>query len=170
MENGNFLHISKLLSPHDNDDDSDQQSSYGPQINCFMPNEFNAFLREEHDLHKGFSCLHLNCRSIKKNIDNFITFLHGLDLNFCAIGVTETWLKCNDPCYNIDGYNFLGNSRQDRRGGGVGAYIRNDFYFVHRSDLDIFSECMECIFIEIKSSSKIVIFSVILVMLFLKHR
>ena len=162
LQNSNFSRPFESSSQSDNFEDT--YASFNHEQNCFLPSEFNTFLHEEQknsDLRKGFSCLHLNCRSIKRNIDKFINFLGNIELDFCAIGVTETWLTTDDLPLNIDGYKFIGNSRHGRRGGGVGAYIRNDFNFVHRSDLDVFSESLECIFIEINLSFKNIIFSVI---------
>lgn len=154
-----LLRITELLSPP-----NDDQSFNGPCQNYFLPSEFNTFMHDNllhQNFKNGFSCLHLNCRSLKKNADSLISFLNGINLDFCAVGVTETWLNSNDPSYDIEGYNFIGSSRQERRGGGVGAFIRNDLNFVHRKEFDIFSESIECIFIEIQSKPKNILFSVI---------
>ena len=40
-----------------------------------------------------FSVIHLNARSIPKNFDNFLTFLENVEIQFTAIGVSETWLN-----------------------------------------------------------------------------
>ena len=101
-------------------------------------------------LEKQFSCLHVNCRSIKKNFSSLESFLHVINNPFCAIGITETWLRDCDPIYDIDGFKFMGNNRVDRRGGGVGIYVRDDLVFKQRVHLDINVNCMESIFIEIQ--------------------
>lgn len=51
---------------------------------------------------------------------------------------------------NISGYNFVYNARKDRRGGGVGLYLADNFDFKCQSDL-VFSctECAESLFVEI---------------------
>ena len=69
-------------------------------------------LRNESDL---FSVIHLNARSIPKNFDNFLTFLENVEIQFTAIGVSETWLNgTNQNLYGIKGYSQVNK----KRGGG----------------------------------------------------
>ena len=113
----------------------------------YLPEELNDSMKQlnlnGNDVNKLFSCVHMNCRSIGKNIDSINSLLDVLNVKFSAIGVTETWLRPNDSLCNIDGYNFKGNCREGKRGGGVGIFIRNDFDFVHRVDLDVNNDFIE---------------------------
>ena len=103
----------------------------------------------------------MNYRSIGKNIDSVTSLLGALNTQYSAIGVSETWLRPGDSMCNIDGYDFIGNGRERRRGGGVGIFIRKDLDFIHRSELDMNTEFIESIFVEVKSSHKNKIFGAI---------
>ena len=51
------------------------------------------------------SLLHMNIRSIPKNLDSLIATLHASSMEIDLIGVTETWLKPgNADSYGIQGY------------------------------------------------------------------
>ena len=39
------------------------------------------------------SLLHLNIRSLYRNLDSLITLLKNVELRFSFIGITETWLR-----------------------------------------------------------------------------
>ena len=53
-----------------------------------------------------------------------------------AVVVSETWLdKSNSDLFNIPGYHFISNSRENKLGGGVGLYIQSDLNFKPRTDL-----------------------------------
>ena len=65
------------------------------------------------------------------------TVIISLDIQFSVIGLTETWLKQNDPLYNLQSYIFIGNSRKERTGGGVGIFFKEEINMKHRDDLDI---------------------------------
>ena len=76
-------------------------------------NEKCLELRNESDL---FSVIHLNARSILKNFDNFIIFLENVEIQFTAIGVSETCLnETNQNLYGIKGYSQVNNYRPEKR-------------------------------------------------------
>ena len=76
----------------------------------------NSDSLDNHD----FSLLHLNIRSIPKNLLYLTTYLETLLFKFTIIGITETWLKeHNVNSYNIHGYNIVHNYRRHKMGGGV---------------------------------------------------
>ena len=62
------------------------------------------------------SLLHLNIRSLHRNLDSLITLLKNVELRFSFIGITETWLWDSSLHTDISGYNFVHNPRKDRRG------------------------------------------------------
>ena len=93
----------------------------------------------------------------KKNFSSLESFLHVIGNPFCTIGLTETWLRNSDPKYNLDGFKFMGNNRVERRGGGVGIYVRDDFVYKQRVDLDINVNCMESILLKFKIQLKILL-------------
>ncbi|CAH3185640.1 unnamed protein product, partial [Porites lobata] len=65
------------------------------------------------------SLLHLNIRSLHRNLDSLTTLLKNLELRFSFIGITETWLRDSSHHTDISGYNFVHTPRKDRTDGGV---------------------------------------------------
>ena len=94
--------------------------------------------------------MRLNIRSLHRNLDSLITLLKNVELRFSFIGITETWLWDSSLHTDISGYSFVHNPRKDRRGGGVGLYLANNFDFKCRPDL-VFSctGCAKSLFVEI---------------------
>ena len=73
----------------------------------------------------NFSIIHLNARSLLKNLDQL-----NLVLGSLKIGISETWLTdCTAELVNITGHNFVSNHRKSKTGGGVGIYLQNDFQY-----------------------------------------
>ena len=160
-QSGHGVNISRLqqfLSPNLNENDDIELIK-----ELYLSEEFNSYINDLklNGLSDIFSCMHVNCRSIFKNGDSLLSLLNILDLTFCAIGVSETWLKHDDIPFNISGYDFIGNSREAKRGGGVGIFIRNDYNFIHRKDLDVNNDCIESVFIEFNAFHKRTVFGTI---------
>jgi len=94
--------------------------------------------------------LHVNCRSIRKYFNLLTSLLEVIKGKLFFIAVTEIWLAAmNEHIYEIEGYNFVSIIRSDKRGGGVGLYVNNDFVFKLRNDLSFSTDVLECIFVEI---------------------
>ena len=56
---------------------------------------------------------------------------------FSLIGLSETWLKEGEgPLFQLPDYKFVTKCRNDRRGGGVGIYVKSDLHFHRRTDLE----------------------------------
>jgi hypothetical protein len=60
--------------------------------------QLNALTHEESNS-KKFSILHVNVRSIVKNIDNTVDLIGSLDHKFSVIAVTETWTDVQSLFY-----------------------------------------------------------------------
>lgn len=72
----------------------------------------------------NYSLLHLNIRSVPKNVNSFITYMKNLKINFDVIGLTATWInEANTNLYNIEDHVQRDLYRKERRGGGVSSYI-----------------------------------------------
>ena len=100
----------------------------------------------------GFSLIHLNIRSVPKNLSHFSNYCHGLPHTFSVIGLTETWLnERTRDLYGIDGYQHFSLVRDRKRGGGVSLFVQNDFNVTTRTDLGIMNENIEALFIEIQA-------------------
>ena len=110
-----------------------------------------------------FLILHQNVRSIVNKHDDFVNFLARLRYEFSVIGVTETWLtKHNmDEC-SIPRYKFVGQSRNNKHGGGVGMYVNKSHQFTVRTDLSINLEnSIEAQFIELNHNPNNILIGVI---------
>ena len=56
---------------------------------------------------------------------------------FDVLTLSETWLKDNRQLLeyvSIPGYNFEFRNRENIRGGGVGAYIKESVQYIRRKD------------------------------------
>lgn len=98
----------------------------------------------------SMSMIHLNIRSIPKNLDNFLNYTSNLHYDFSIYGFTETWLSEDKAKYcNIPNFQHVYKCRESGRGGGVSLYVKNGINFNVRDDLTNMSEYCECLFIEI---------------------
>ena len=98
----------------------------------------------------NLSLIHFNSRSLFKNHDAISEFLCTSYCDFTISAVTETWLHQDIPSSLIDipGYNFIRNDRPNKRGGGVGIYIKEGISYKIHTELNKFSENFETLFID----------------------
>ena len=118
LEDINSRHL--LLNPDIDPDTNIFKDTQNVLSNCvyLSSKEFNNIPVSSAD---SFSLFHTNIRSLKKNFNDFSEFLSSLNLSFSAFGISETWLDdATKDLYNIPGYSFLSNCRQNKLGGGVG--------------------------------------------------
>ena len=95
--------------------DSDSQSLY------YDVDKLDSFDHKS----SNFSVLHLNIRSLLSKIDELSSLLSILEYRFDLIPICETWLSSpTQSLVHMSGYKFYGESRGDRRGGGVGVFVR----------------------------------------------
>ena len=77
---------------------------------------------------------------------------------FDVITLSETWLK-NDKhlleYVRLPGYEFAYRNRDERRGGGVGIYIRDTIEFKVRSDISKLDDSIEHLWLEIQGKKKL---------------
>ena len=113
----------------------------------------DSFLKKCKQLELGdncFSVLHLNIRSIPKNLHKLERFIENVNFNFTVIGITETWLNCdNVDCYGMPGYSHYYLYREHKRGGGVSLFINSKLSVKSRDDLKVMSNGLEALFVEI---------------------
>ena len=73
-----------------------------------------------------FSMVHLNIRSMAKNLGNFELYLKSLEFEFDITGLSETWIKGQNQDFSkIQGYRQEHVYRENRSGGGVSLFIKN---------------------------------------------
>ena len=107
-------------------------------------------LRNDNLCDEDFSLLHLNIRSLQRNLNSLSILLTCLNIKFSLIGVSETWLNDYSHSVDIDGFNFIHKHRPNRTGGGVGLYISDNLDFKIRADLSFDDiDVAESLFIEI---------------------
>ena len=132
-------------------------SSYNQYIsgyNYFVESSFNSETSKSLNKKHNFSLCHLNIRSIRKNVGSLEFTLENLQHEFSLIGITETWLK-DDDCdlFAIQGYNVVEKHRQNRFGGGVALFIKDNIECTIRSELSTFNDQLESVFIEINKDA-----------------
>ena len=70
-----------------------------------------------------------------EKLDSFENYLNLLNHNFLVIELSETWLSNDDyDLYGLSGYNFIGNHRSNRIGGGVAICLKKNIAYTMRDD------------------------------------
>ena len=79
---------------------------------------------------------HINCQSILSTIDEFAVTLKSYE--FDIISLRETWLTNNQhqlDYVNIAGYKSIFKHRKDKKGAGIGFYIKENISFKTSNNL-----------------------------------
>ena len=93
----------------------------------------------------------LHIRGLKGKYHDLIELICKLNYPDIII-LCETWLKQSDSQPQINGYNFIGHHRINRKGGGVGFLVKTHFKYRELPDLTLDCESSETVFIEIKGN------------------
>ena len=119
-----------------------------------MEDEFNNLIHDN-SVESNFSLLHINARSLAKNLHQLIVYLETLNHTLHVIAVSETWdNNVNYLIVNISDYNSLTNYRTDRRGDGVTLYIHESLAYKERLDLTTnITSNYECVFADVQHCS-----------------
>ncbi len=73
-----------------------------------------------------------------------------LKYKFNIVGVSESWLsESTTDLYDIDYYKYYYNYKDEKTGGGVSLFVRNEITCIERKDLKIMNSIMEGCFMEI---------------------
>jgi hypothetical protein len=154
-ENDSLLNI--------NNSDPDLQyfndQSIANTINCdyYLEDSFIQKTSNLHECDKGFSLMHLNIRSVSKNLSQFNSYCESLQFTFSVVGLTETWLtESTRDIYSINGYQHFSLIRAKKRGGGVSLFVKNVFNVTARKDLDVMNENIEGLFIELQEKNCVI--------------
>ena len=155
--NSHQLCITSKYKPCNSDIDPDKfyynQMQNETSSPYYLEDEFNSMLIKI-NIDNNFSVLHVNARSLHKNLDYLQVYLRTLNHNFSIIAISETWAN-NDSMLllNIPGYNRTFKNRTSGRGGGVALFVCNCFKFTVRDDLSEFNnDFFESIFIELTNT------------------
>ena len=133
--------------------DGDNEDERCPMIHVeneyYSPADFKNIVSKDSPK-SSLKTHHFNCRSLKCNFDAFSSTVEVLQDPMTIIGVSETWLKENEkPFVSLPHFEFIGNCRHNKRGGGVGLYVHQNLRYKRRPDLDVFCDSLESIFIEV---------------------
>ena len=122
-----------------------------------FPEEFNSAYENESSS-TYFSILDLNIGSIKKNFENFKSFVNSINFTFSIICFSETWLdetnSTENSLFELPNYMSKHQVRSDQRGSGVFIYVHKTFDFKVRSDLSMNNKDIESISTEINTNKK----------------
>ena len=89
----------------------------------FMDSEFNNYVCSKSLCDDQFSIIHINARSLNKNIDNLKLLINRLRFSFSVIAITETWTTEMHQFLNVPGYKCYLKSHSDGYG-GVAIYVK----------------------------------------------
>ena len=138
---------SLALSP-----DLDSDTNFFSQQNSeyYIKDQFNELLSQKLSQCPCLSFLHLNIRSLSRNLCGLTSLLSNLDNHFSVVGITETWLQSSSHSVDIAGYSFIHKHRTEKSGGGVGMYIKSEIEYKLRNDLiPSDQQSFESLFVEI---------------------
>lgn len=97
-----------------------------------------------------FSVFHCNVRSLRRNLNNLVTYIARLDFGFDIIALSETWLKA-DETFSMQGFRLLSQPRNSRaRGGGVALFIRDNNACNVLLDASVTNATIETLFIKME--------------------
>jgi hypothetical protein len=118
--------------------------------NYHLEDSFNCEVQKLACEKNFFSIIHLNIRSIPKNLSTFDAYLNNINCKFTVIGISESWLTDeNAGCYTLNGYQHVYTCRNEKRGGGVSMFIDENLTVNLRKDLDI-TDQVEAVFVELQ--------------------
>jgi len=155
------LNLNNIYDFADIINDNDKHIS---TCNYYDNDEFNIFTKS---IPKSLNTLHLNCRGLASNWDNFKFLINESQtstFNFDIIGISEIFHIQNPNLYHLPGYHPL--IFETRTGpnskGGVGLYVKSSISHKIRKDISIFTPHKhESVFIEIDIGNKPFIIGVI---------
>ena len=107
------------------------------------------------ELKTHISISHLNSQSMTSTFDEFQFMVNGS--KFDIITLSKTWLK-NDKhlleYVSLPGYKFSCRNRDEKRGGGVGVYIKDCITYKIRNDIISLDDSLEHLRVEVKGKNK----------------
>ena len=130
-------------------------------IDEHLPSNVNSGYHTMQDLssidvsEKDLSIFHVNIRSLSLHLDELLSILTSLKINFDVIGVSETWNSLENPIktnVEIPGYCYFPYQSHSQNG-GVALYVKSGLNPILRPDLCKDSTDFECVWVEIENSN-----------------
>ena len=89
----------------------------------YFEDDFNRMISDNNCI-SNFSLLHINARSLCKNLNNITSYLDRPNHKFAVIAVSKTWANIsNESLLIIPGYNRVMKNRAGSRGSGIALYV-----------------------------------------------
>ena len=117
----------------------------------FLNTNKNNLLNNKHLL----KILHLNCQSLASTFTEFEAM--NYECNFDILTLSETWLTENQNLLNyveLSGYDLYYNNRENKRGGGVAAYVRESLKCKIRKDFCSLDTDIEHLWLELQGKNR----------------
>ena len=93
----------------------------------------------------SLNLIHLNIRSIKSNLDEFLINLMKINFDFHIIVLSETWMSARSDWTFVPGYKAFHSIRMGRQGGGVSILVRSDLDAIELPNYTVNNYIFECI-------------------------
>ena len=97
----------------------------------------------------------MNIRSLSLHVDELVSTLATLTINFDVIGVSETWNSFENPIktnVEIPGYSYF-PCQSHSQNGGVALYMKSGLTLIPRPDLSKDSNDFESVWVENENSN-----------------
>jgi exonuclease III len=135
---------------YESQDDEDQHIIN--KLNINSPYRDINFLQSIHDkFNNQFTILHLNTRSLSNHRNLIMDTIQLSKIKFSAIVISETWLKEHSKDINsLKGYKAYHTIRENREGGGVSIFIRDDLESKKINDICICENYIESLGVSVK--------------------
>ena len=141
VENKNFDNIyfnpfdsQKIFSDENDDPDLNFFNKKSEAVNLSYYNVDKLNSSSQNLLKNSFSVLHINIRSINKNLEKLCEYLSHVKRNFSTIALTETW--CSDDkadknsLWQLPNYTAIHQiSNSGQKGGGIALYVHSSLNF-----------------------------------------
>ena len=104
---------------------------------------------------KPISIAHLNTQSMGSSFDEFQIMIN--ENQFDIVTLSKTWLRSNKHLRDyvkIPGYNFVYKNGEQKRVGGVVAYLKEERDFKTHGHLNKLDTTIEQLWLEIKGEKK----------------
>ncbi len=138
MNNLRRLNLLNRIKPVAKEIDPDSQLGYeylSINDSYFSSQEFNECIIDN-EFSSNLSILHLNIRSLNRNLSNLLLFLDSLKGTLLVIALSETWENSsNTDLSSIPGYDKISNFSDNNRNGGVSLFIHQNLKYSVREDL-----------------------------------
>ena len=131
-----------------------QQSEQQIQQSEFL-HDFDPYLEMLDQNRNRTSIAHLNTQCLSSTFDEFHVMFN--EYKFDIITMSEIWLKDNQKLLDyvdIPGYNLEYANRVNKRGGGVGVYIKETFTYTERKDIINLDKSIEHYWLEVSGLNK----------------